>query len=442
MKKGPKFISWLFAFIFVISLINIAGEAQETSPKPTETPLPSPTSTPIPTVTPEVSPSSALSTGIVQIMTNHYRLFYEGSEEEAKLFGQKLEAGLELYNSVLHFDLNKLAIKLKVRIFATKESFNNYLKNVIKETKDDFVYIHYTDLGKCEMVGFLKSNESDLHAALLHQGLVQFLKAYVATPPLWLQEGLAAFFEQAQWSASTRSFSLPTELVWLTTLKRLVKGGTEGNLIPFDTFLVLDKFSAQGQLTVFYPQAWGLVYFLLNSSERNINRILWDSIAALDPSATLMENSTRVKEKAFGWYGLSKLENAFKDYYTNLKSLSELVAEAINLYSINELDKAQALFLQVKERSKDSYIPYYYLGLISYGKKNYADAESYYLKARSLNAPKALISYAMGVNAYADNNFDKAVLYLNEAKKEDPTKYAEKVNQVLESIQAETNSKS
>lgn len=197
MRKGPQLILGLVTLILGISLMNITAEGQETSP----TPAPS-----------AQAASSSASTGIVQVMTEHYRLFYEGSEEAAKEFGQKLEACLELYNSVLHFDLSKLTIKLKVRIFATKESFNNYLKNVIKETKDDFVYIHYSDLGKCEMVGFLKTSESDLHTALLHQGFVQFIKAYISNPPLWLQEGLAAFFEQSQWSAATKSLKAASSL--------------------------------------------------------------------------------------------------------------------------------------------------------------------------------------------------------------------------------------
>ena len=63
-----------------------------------------------------------------------------------------MESCLGLYNSVLHFDLSQLKVKLKVRIYADKSGFDDYLTSVIKETKDDFVYIHYSDLGKCELV--------------------------------------------------------------------------------------------------------------------------------------------------------------------------------------------------------------------------------------------------------------------------------------------------
>ncbi|MBN2353175.1 MAG: tetratricopeptide repeat protein [Spirochaetales bacterium] len=375
---------------------------------------------------------------IAQVNSDHYRIFYQGSDEDARLFGAKMESCLELYNSVLHFDLAKLLIKLKVRIFSDKSGFDAYLKSVVKETKDDFVYIHYTDLARCELVGFQKTVEADFYTALLHQGAVQFLKAYVSNPPLWLQEGLAAYFEQSQFNEEKNKFDLPSDLIWLTSLKKLVKGDSENALISFDSFLVIDKTQAQADLASFYPEAWGLVYFLLHSQDSNINRILWDSIAALDPALSVKDNSARVMDKAFSWYGVDKIETAFKDYYNGLKTLSDLVAEGVSYYSGNELDKARESFTQAEGRNPDNYIPYYYLGLISYNKKDYGKAETLYLKALDLKAPAALINYAIGVNAYADNNYDKAATYLKNAKTEDPKNYGDKVDTILSSIEGET----
>ena len=375
---------------------------------------------------------------IAQVNSDHYRIFYQGSDEDARLFGAKMESCLELYNSVLHFDLAKLPVKLKVRIFSDKSGFDAYLKSVVKETKDDFVYIHYTDLARCELVGFRKTVEADFNTALLHQGAVQFLKAYVANPPLWLQEGLAAYFEQSQFDAEKNKFDLPTDLIWLTSLKKLIKGDADNSLIDFNSFLVIDKTEAQAQLASFYPEAWGMVYFLLHSPDTNVNRILWDSIAALDPALSVKDNSQRVMDKAFGWYGVDKLEAAFKDYYDGLKTFSDLVTEGVSSYSANDLDKARETFTKAEDRNPDNYIPYYYLGLISYNKKDYGQAETLYLKALDLKAPAALINYAVGVNAYADNNYDKATTYLKNAKAEDPKNYGDKVDAILSSIQSET----
>jgi tetratricopeptide (TPR) repeat protein/uncharacterized protein YihD (DUF1040 family) len=386
----------------------------------------------------DTTTTPAAGSAIAQVNSDHYRIFFEGTDDNARQFGAKMESCLELYNSVLHFDLAKLTVKLKVRIFADKSGFDAYLKTTVKETKDDFVYIHYTDLAKCELVGFQKTVENDFYTAMLHQGAVQFLKGFVSNPPLWLQEGLAAYFEQAQFNADKNKFELPSDLIWLTSLKKLVKGGADQSLIAFDTFLSLDKTQAQTQLAAFYPQAWGLVFFLLHSADTNVNRILWDSIGALDPAMSVSDNSNRVKDKAFGWFGIAKLENEFRNYITGLKTLSDLVAEGVTYYSNNDLDKSRDSFNQAQLRNPDNYIPYYYLGLISYNKKDFAKAETMYLKAMDLKAPAALINYAIGVNAYADNNYEKASTFLKNAKTQDPKNYGDKVDTILTNIDQET----
>jgi hypothetical protein len=387
------------------------------------------------TTTGEATPVAA---SIVQANSNHYRIFFEGSDADAQNFAVKMESCLELYNSVLHFDLAKLSVKLKVRMFADKSGFDTYLKSVIKDTRDDFVYIHYSDLGKCELVGFQKTVEADFYTALVHQGAVQFLKAYVANPPLWLQEGLAAYFEQAAFDAAKNKFQMPKDLVWLTTLKKMAKAEGDQQLIGFDSFLTLDRTQAQAQLGAFYPQSWGLIYYMLNGQDSNVNRLLWDSIAALDPALNLADNSTRVRDKAFGWYGIAKMEADFKAYYAGLKTLSDLVAEGVTYYTNNDLDKSRDSFIAARNRSADNYIPYYYLGLISYNKKDYANAETQYLKAMDLKAPEALINFAIGVNAYADNNYEKAATFLKNAKTQDAEKYGAKVDAILIDIEGGT----
>src|SRR3989304_9534266 len=77
--------------------------------------------------------TAALETTIAQVLTDHYRIFYEGTEQSAQTFSVKMEACLELYNSVLHFDLTKLTVKLKIRVFSNKTGFDAYLKTIIKE---------------------------------------------------------------------------------------------------------------------------------------------------------------------------------------------------------------------------------------------------------------------------------------------------------------------
>jgi tetratricopeptide (TPR) repeat protein len=368
--------------------------------------------------------------------SDYYRVYSDESEEESMLISQKIEACLKLYNALFHFDLLKLEVKLKVKIYGTKQAFDDYVKKFVTEKKNDFIYIHYSDLGKCELVGFKKNTPAEFDQALLHQAFVQFIKAFVPNPPLWLQEGMAAYFEQAEYNEDLKTFQLAGELVWLETLKRVIKEQTAIPFLSLEDLLVIDKANSLDKINTFYPQAWGLVYFLLKSENRDINRILWDSLIVLDSALSVLENSQLVKEKAFGWLGTAKVEEEYKNFFLAQKTFPDLVTEGVNYYSNNELDKAKQSFTEALERDTTNYIPYYYLGLIHYSQKDYLTAETYYNKALELGAPTALIYYALGVNAFADNNYELAVTHLKEAEKLDPDNYKEKVEELLQRIES------
>ena len=84
-------------------------------------------------------------------------------------------------------------------------------------------------------------------------------------------------------------------------------------------------------------------------------------------------------------------------------------------------------------------MPHYYLGLVSYEKGEYSMAEYYYQSAKKAGAEKALIDYALGVNAYADRRFEDARYYLNDSKSTD-SGYADKVDRLLDRMQNEESS--
>lgn len=411
------------------------AEDNKTPPDTTEATTPEDNETP--ETTTEQTPENTATTGTaetVQFTSDHYRVYSNEGQEKAEAIAKKAEACMALYNSIFHFDLTKLKVKLKIKIYATKAGFDDYIKRFVPETKNDFVYIHYSDLAKCELVGFEKKSEAEFNQALLHQGFVQFLKAYVTNPPVWLQEGMAAYFEQAEYKEDLGTFTQAGELVWLETLKKIIKTTPDSTFLPLTEFLTIDKTTALSEINVFYPEAWGLVYFLLKSPDSNINRILWDSLSVLDPSLSVLENSKRVEDKAFGWLGTAKVEADYKKFILSMKTFPDLVTEGVNYYSNNELEKAKQSFSQALERDTTNYIPYYYLGLINYSQKDYLTADTYYNKALELGAPTALIYYALGVNAFADNNYEQAVSHLKEAEKLDPDNYKEKVDELLQRI--------
>jgi tetratricopeptide (TPR) repeat protein len=226
---------------------------------------------------------------------------------------------------------------------------------------------------------------------------------------------------------------------WLETLKKIIKNQTDIPFLTLDDLLLIDKGSSLSKINTFYPEAWGLVYFLLKSPNSEINRILWDSLSVLDPALPISENSQKLKEKAFGWLGTAKVEEEYKNFILSLKTFADLVTEGVEYYTNNELEKAKQSFSESLERDTTNFIPYYYLGLINYAGKDYLTADTYYNKALELGAPTALIYYALGVNAFADNNYEAAVTHLKEAEKLDPDNYKEKVEELLQRIESSSS---
>jgi tetratricopeptide (TPR) repeat protein len=107
------------------------------------------------------------------------------------------------------------------------------------------------------------------------------------------------------------------------------------------------------------------------------------------------------------------------------------VQEGINLFTVDEYERALENFSKAVLLEPNNYISYYYLGLINYSKENFLEAESYYQQALSLGAEESITKYAIGVNFFANNQYDQATMYLLEAKTSDPENYSEKVDTLL-----------
>jgi tetratricopeptide (TPR) repeat protein len=366
--------------------------------------------------------------------SKHYRVLSDSSVTAAMEIARKLEAALSLYNEYLHYDLDLLESQLRVRIFSNKSDYDSYLNRLISETRSDFVYISYSDPNRSELVGFQRE-EKDFNPSLLHYGFIQFLSAFVPAAPLWIEEGMATYLEYSQHDPMTESFSWKANFAWLDSLKKLLSSDEITGELTLRNLLLINKEQAQNRIELFYPSAWGLVHFLLQSQERSHNRILWESLATLDSAASLGENSRRVLEKAFRWVDLTELQRSFESYISSLMTFNDLVRLGVDQYGTEDLSAARSSFEQALRLRSDNYIPYYYLGLIAYQEKDFDLARTFYGRAREMGIDTALINYALGVNAFADQRYDQAKDFLLQAKELDAESYTEKCDSLLQRIE-------
>ena len=296
-----------------------------------------------------------------------------------------MEAALSAYNDLFHFDLALLPAKFRVRLFRDIDSFNAYLDKVLSQKRTDFVFVAWSDPEKSELLCFPKE-EKAFTASLLHQGSIQFLKAFIENPPIWMREGVATYLDAATWDSKAGVFVARPNLAWLDGLKAIIRGETPSKLISFADLLTIPRDKAQSQMDIFAPQAWGLVQFLLNADDRSYGRVFWDSIGALDPKASLEDNSQRARKRAFTWVSSPKLQRDFETYILSLKTASDWLKDGIDQYGSGDSAKAEQSFTRSLEMDPGSKTAWYYLGLLSYGRKEYAKAEDQYLKAFQLGA--------------------------------------------------------
>ena len=130
-----------------------------------------------------------------------------------------------------------------------------------------------------------------------------------------------------------------------------------------------------------------------------------------------------------------KIARDFKAHVLSVKNAADYAREGSQRYAKGDLDGAEASLLASVEMDPTGFPAPYYLGLVAYGRKEYAKAETWYLRAYEAGTGAGLINYAMGVNAFAAGKYAVSSNYLKLARDADPAAYAEKVDALLKRLE-------
>ena len=372
--------------------------------------------------------------------SNNYRVFSELGKDNAEYVASAMDQYFKLYNQFFHFNASDLESKLQIRIFSTKQEFDNYLTSIISQTSSSYVYLQYKNAKKSELVIYVMDDLDKMKRTLIHHGFVQFLKSFIKQPPLWMQKGFAVYFEKSIYNDKDNTVTFQENLDWAVTLKKYIvsdqKDPLNQKLFSIPELLTLDSGTANKKINVFYAESWGLVSFLINSEYQEYNRVLWDSISALKPDGEKKDNEAAVIKTAFKWTDNNTFLSDFYFYAESVKTFNELVQDGIKSYSEGSLSEAERTFIKAMIINESNYIPYYYMGLINYSRKDYSMAEYYYQTTAEKGGNPDLINYALGVNSYADNNSEDAVFYLSKISSGD---YYTKAADLLSAISSSSD---
>jgi tetratricopeptide (TPR) repeat protein len=354
--------------------------------------------------------------------STHYEIISDtGAGDQT---GRRLEALFEVFNRVFMFDPAKGALPLRVRIFSDTREYANYVRSAPAEAAPGALYLHYEQSGRRELV--IELSETGAANSLAWQAFIQYLRAFVAQPPLWLQKGFASFFSALSFTEDGKLL-YEENLGWLQTVRNIK------NRPPLQDILLAESGGPE-----FTSLACSLVSFFMNGGNDEYTRSFTDSLMTLSNENTKSQNSAVMMRRLLLGHGMEKITRDYEQYIYSRKTFAQLVTEGQNAYSSGDMTGAELLFLAAMEIKSGNYIPYYYLGLLAYGAGKTDHAREFYLESVSRGADAALVFYALGLNEAIAGKPEDAVEYLLSAAQKAPAYYDEKTRKLIELL-AKTN---
>lgn len=336
--------------------------------------------------------------------TDHYAVTSQNGLANARSVATQLEVFWEFFNQYFRFDHHP-DTKLHVIIFASQGAYDSYLSERNHPPQEGYVYLHY---GRPLRNVLLGQTNSENENSLSRSAFLQFLRSHITNPPLWLTEGFSVYLEAARYNAKTQKIDFtesPTRAESIQTIMEPDK------TLPFSLgrFFAVDTATIQNSPQEFYAMAWGVVSFFLNSTSPRYTRILWDTIAVMDPQENAEVNAQKLIEYINVWDDMRLLQEELVTYITGLETFRSIMGVGIRLYREKSYEDADLQFAQAMQIKPDNYAPYYYRGLVNYEQGNHDIAETFYEGAVERGMDEHLGNYVFGLVFYARGSLREAI---------------------------------
>lgn len=360
---------------------------------------------------------------------------FVGTEEIAAAFNALRSS----FNEVFRFDSGADVPVSRIVILADKTAFDKYVSDRIGESRNQFLFLRYADPAKSELVLYPLNTSAGYASfagpALNRQLFLQYLDSAIAEPPLWIRDGFQAYFENLSYDVATKTTSHDAASPWLETAK--IQHGDAARLIePTD---LLSAVTGTFDSARFYPQAWAFVAFLVNSENQDYQRFLHECALLLSDGGNRNEKSqadnTGLLQARFVRF--NNAEKAAKDYAAWLSgqhTFNELVQIGVSAYNAGNFPEARANLAKAQALRNADPLVTYYLGLVAYAQKEYKVADGWYRKALESGGDISTVNWALGLSAYADKRYGEAKIYLETARSANPARYEKKVSDLVSSM--------
>ncbi len=376
-----------------------------------------------------VLPYPATENQWIEVRSPNFVVISDASAKQAKRTARSLEQFRSLLRTA--FPKLKLDPACPLIVFALKDerSFKALSPNDDKEA------------GTAQSAGlFLGSPErnfvllrTDLppeqaYHVVYHEFVHLVMRLNFPQLPLWLSEGLAELFGNANISGKWSTLGTPpAEMLRVLQTKQM---------IPLSTLMSVTAdspyYHKQGMVEMFYAQSWALTHYLLLGERQahsgQLSRFLTllqndipeeEAIKqAFGNLKTLEHNLNRyVRLRSFYHYQIPADEGIKEDRFA-VRVLSHgesLAARGQVLLHSDRLDEAKSMFEQALQLDPHSSLAHEGMGLFFMMRKNRELAEKYFTAAVELDSRSFLAHYFAALPAYERGDQPRAEAYLRKS---------------------------
>jgi thioredoxin-like negative regulator of GroEL len=194
--------------------------------------------------------------------SNHFHIYSDAKQKQV----EQLTRNLEDFRHLLHSMLPSLRldppIPTTVLLFKNANSLKPYLP-LTPEGKPKKVNGYFLP-GHERMYLMVDMGQDGARNTAFHEYVHLVMALNVKSIPVWLNEGLAEFYEQSEVEDGIRfKFGFPQKGYW-----QLLQGT---KLIPLDVLVEVDHksdyYNVPNKQTLFYAQSWALVHYLMTGEK-------------------------------------------------------------------------------------------------------------------------------------------------------------------------------
>ncbi|MGB0766236.1 MAG: peptidase MA family metallohydrolase [Phycisphaeraceae bacterium] len=259
--------------------------------------------------------------------TEHYRIFTNLSKAETIPFGRHMDALFEQYERRFRGLGDQPIERMPLYLFETEQQYDRFLQehDIDASHSGGMFFVTHRLHGLATWTDARSRRKT--FEVLQHEGFHQFAwHAIGPSLPVWLNEGLAQYFEQAVLDEDGR---MTLGLTSRPRIERVRLALQQNDALPIDTLTRVTAAQWAGVLrrspecaNLLYAQSWSLAYFLIHGEDGKHQPALIDYLKQLSRG----ERADDAYFMAFGSDGLQSLAEQWRAFA--LTQRADDVAEA------------------------------------------------------------------------------------------------------------------